>query len=117
MTSIGAADSKKTSATASAEQQLAQQGRLVDVPPGGMQAGAYRVALGLLDAGVQVDQQRAADQERADVDEQRRGCAGGGDDGAGEHRAEHERAREGDVQRRVRPALGLLRLVLEALAR
>ncbi len=43
------------------------------------------------------------------------GAPGGGDHDAAEHRSCHERGGEGDVQRRVRLALGLLGVLLAAL--
>ena len=103
----------KTSATASASSSARSDGDLVDVRPGRAQAGAHGVAAGLLDVRVQVDQQRPADHERADVDEQRGGRARPRRPRAAERRSEHERDREGDVERGVRLAFGLLRACLE----
>ena len=87
------------------------------MPPDRAQTGANGVRTSLRDVGLQVDEQRPTDQERADVDEQRGGGARRANHHASESRTQHERGGEGDVQRRIRRALGLLHVVLEARVR
>ena len=66
---------------------------------------------------MEVEQQGAADEERADVDVERGRGAGGGDHDAADSRPEHECRGEADVQGGVGAALGLLRRLLDVLER
>ena len=90
------------------QQQRAQRGSLVNVAPGRRRRARTESSPACSDVRVQVEQQRPADQERADVDEQRGLSARRRGDDAADQRSRHERDREGDVERCVRPALGLL---------
>ena len=79
-----------SSASELRQRAAAQRRRLADVLQRGPQPRPHRVPARLLDVRVQVEEQRAADQEGADVDEQRGRRAGGRDDAPAEGGSEHE---------------------------